>query len=926
MQLGVDSTWTEETLRENEFVNKIRERVTAWRDEGYLGVTKVTRTLLEHWKREERERRFFFCQIEALETLIYVTEVAEKRGDQWIINQLQDANTDANPGLYRIALKMATGTGKTVLMSMIIAWQSINKAHYRQDTRFTDSFAVIAPGITIKDRLAVLQPGNPQNYYKALDVVPNQYQEMLNTANIVITNFHSLDLRTNERYKGAKVVREEVRNESPAAMINRVFKPLKNKKNILVLNDEAHHCYRRKEANNKLTGDERKEADINNDEARVWITGIEYLNQKVGVSAVIDLSATPFFLKGSGYDEGTLFPWVVSDFSLIDAIEAGIVKVPRVPVADDAINQDDMPNYRNLWVNIRDDLPKKNRNNEDLSGDPQLPQKLETAIYSLYGNYEKHYKKYEEAKKTNPNVMPPVMIVVCGNTSVSELIYRFISGYEKEVRGEKVMVPGALPIFRNEDGQQFIERPNSLIIDSMQIDSGGAVDQNFKNTFAREIEEFRQDYQQMYPGRTEVNDEDILREVMNTVGKKDKLGENIKCVISVSMLTEGWDANTVTHILGVRAFSTQLLCEQVVGRGLRRVSFAVDEEDKFTPEYAEVYGVPFSFIPTAGSTEPPEPKEIHWVKSLKERAHYKITFPRLEGYRYELTEETLTAQFDDSVNTTIENIPIKVQVSGLVGETEEHTLEHLENLRQQQVVFNIASHILEKYHVDADDNPRFWLFPQIKRIVEEYIANHVQLKDNMVIGFLHLTGNFNDAVSKIQNAIVKGSADKMVVPILMRYNSLGSTEFVEFPTTKPVVDTAKSHINYVVADTEEWEQGVAKKLEQMDEVEAYVKNQGLDFYIPYHYRGMTRSYMPDFIARLKNPDGTTTNLIIEVTGKKDDKKSVKVDVARSLWVPAVNNAQDFGHWEFLEIQDIHETQNLIRLGMKDGFNSLIESK
>ena len=395
-------------------------------------------------------------------------------------------------------------------------------------------------------------------------------------------------------------------------MVRRVCRGLSTKKNIIVLNDEAHHCYRRKPdgENEKLTGDDRLEAKQRDEEARVWISGIEAVKAKIGVKAIYDLSATPFFLRGSGYPEGTLFPWVVSDFSLIDSIEAGIVKVPRVPVADDSMTGE-QPTYRDLWLRIREHLPKKGRRNDEVVGEPKLPVELQGALLSLYGNYEKYYRLWEQNTEARARgITPPVFIVVCNNTNVSKLVFNFIAGWEKQIGKQTIAQTGQLPIFRNDDGNgAWLHRPNTILVDSRQLESGESMSDDFKKIAAREIEEFKADYRARFPGRdTEsLTNEDLLREVMNTVGKAGKLGEHVKCVVSVSMLTEGWDANTVTHVLGVRAFGTQLLCEQVVGRALRRMSYAPDGKGRFNPEYAEVYGVPFSFIPCSGATKDPKP-------------------------------------------------------------------------------------------------------------------------------------------------------------------------------------------------------------------------------------------------------------------------------------------------------------------------------
>ncbi len=939
-----EGAYGSELQKENEFINKVRERINLWRKSGYTGITNTSRDLIYYWQDENRENKLFFCQIEALETHIYINEAAEKSGDSWIINELKKANKEANPELYRLAFKMATGSGKTVVMAMIIAYQALNKIRYPMDTRFTDTFVIITPGITIRDRLNVLLPNDPKNYYRERDILSYQDFEQLQQATVFITNFHQLELRQNSRFKinsvmkSTGMLKDEAMKESPAAMVNRLFKGLLNKPRILVINDEAHHCYREKpsedisKSEEILIGEERKEAAENNEAARVWINGIESLGKKLTINAVIDLSATPYFLRGSGYKEGTMFPWTVFDFSLLDALECGVVKIPRLPVESDNITPDDEPEFRNLWIHVKDALPKKGIKKGIKQDDYNLnvltlPAKLSAALLSLYGNYEKYYSLYEKQKNINQAVMPPVMIIVCNNTTVSELVYRWIAGFEKLSASGKIKVEkGNLEIFRNEDGVQFFDKPNTLIIDSAQIESGEKIDDTFKKIFSKEIDDFHRDYKKRFQGRDDPTDEELLREVMNTVGKQGKLGENIKCVVSVSMLTEGWDVNTVTHILGVRAFSTQLLCEQVVGRALRRVDYNVNENGMFNEEYAEVYGVPFSFLKAEGNTPPQPPKVIHRVYSLPERANLEITFPRVEGYRYELNEQKLLAKFTKDSVSIIENETTKVILSGIIGEEATENLRKIEEIREGEVIIKLTRGLLKQYYTDGDGTEKYWLTPQLMKIAEEYVKKYVVKKDNQFIGYLTLGEYFMGALTKIQNAIIAENiehlTEKKILPILMPYDITGSTRYVDFLTTKPVRETTKSQVNYVVADTEEWEQGVAKKLEDMPEVMTYAKNQSLGFYIPYEHQGVSRQYVPDFIVKLQMPDKSVLHLIIEVTGKKDDKKVIKVKTAREFWIPAINNSGKFGNWAFIEISDIYNSQNMIRAGIAKGFQNI----
>jgi type III restriction enzyme len=929
-QLLFDTEWTQDRLEENRLVNDIRRRVALWRQGGYVGVTPTTARLMSYWTDPNRDRKLFFCQIEALETAIYTTEVARKYGDAWIENAIRAANDTSNPGLPRMAFKMATGSGKTVVMAMLIAWHALNKRASPQDARFSDTFLILTPGITIRDRLRVLLPNDPENYYRQRDIVPAQLQDQLGQAKILITNFHTFQLR--EKVDAGKLTKSILAEgqpspftETPEEMVRRVCRELSTKKHIIVLNDEAHHCYRRKPDGEEdtLTGDDRVEAKTRDEEARIWISGLEAVKAKIGVKAIYDLSATPFFLRGSGYPEGTLFPWVVSDFSLIDAIEAGIVKVPRVPVADDAMTGD-QPTYRDLWLRIREDLPKKGRKTEKVSGEPKLPLELQGALHSLYSNYEQSYRLWEQnAEARARGLTPPVFIVVCNNTNVSKLVFDYIAGWEKPIGEQTIAQAGQLPIFRNDDGHgAWLHRPNTILVDSRQLESGQVMSDDFKKLAARAIDEFKADYRARFPGRDaeDLTDEDLLREVMNTVGKAGKLGEHVKCVVSVSMLTEGWDANTVTHILGVRAFGTQLLCEQVVGRALRRMSYAANESGHFDPEYAEVYGVPFSFIPCSGATTDPKPgPEPTRVRALESRIACEITFPRLLGYRYDVAGERFTVTFTDACRLALStaDIPTRTENAPIVGESSIHTLDDLKRHRPNEIAFLLAKLTLEKYFRDDEGNDKPWLFPQLLGIAKRWLAECVTFKDHTFPQLLLLIEFAHDAADRIYKAIVASTGGTAALqPILRPYDTLGSTRYVDFDTTRPVFTTRedKCHISHVVADTDSWEQKMAEALEDMPEVVRYVKNHHLGFTIPYTLNGEEKSYIPDFIACLDDGHGLDDclNLIVEVTGEHKKDKAAKVATARTLWVPAINHHGRFGRWAFLEVADPWDAQQLIR--------------
>jgi type III restriction enzyme len=923
---------TADQIEKNQFVNAIRVRVGRWRDAGYPDVTAVTRRLLEYWTDPGRDNPVLFCQLEAAETAIYLAEAAQKAGDVWIRNELERQNEVHNSRLNRIGLKMATGSGKTVVMAMLIAWQTLNKAASPNDARFARRFLIVTPGLTIRDRLRVLRPEHDENYYKLRDLVPADLEPDLAQARMVITNFHALQLRETAPGRGiAKTTKELLAGysggpspfqESPGQMVSRVCRDLGGTSEIVVFNDEAHHCYQGRDAGAAngesgaaLSVDEKAEARENSKAARIWFTGLRAIAGKLGVKAIYDLSATPSFLSGSGYREGTLFPWVVSDFGLVEAIESGIVKIPRVPVDDNAVSVD--IKYLNLWPNVGDQLPKRGRKDTEV---PQnLPGLLESAVESLYGSYDKAFERWEGSQAAKDGEPPPVFIIVCNNTTVSKMVYDYIAGWQKTPAvgdGQPVLVPGKLPLFSNVRKGQWLQRPRTILVDSQQLESGEALKPEFRQVAAAEIEEFTADYLRRFPGRSadDVGDAEILREVMNTVGKKDKLGEPVRCVVSVSMLTEGWDANTVTHILGIRAFGTQLLCEQVVGRGLRRRSYAADEHGFFTPEYADVYGVPFQFIPTVAKTRDLKMKPNRRVHAVPERAAAQITFPRLAGYRIELPDEQLWGDFSERSRFPLstDEIPTETVVKGVIGSEETHTLDELRAKREQEVAFQLAHRVLERFLHGQDPKP--WYFPQVLRITKQWLAQCVTYDSQTFPGLLMIAEKAERAVDLMVRQVVSfqaGNRIPAVQPILAP-DSAGSTSSVDFYTTKDVYPASerRCHVNFVVLDGPRgntWEQTVAQILETLPSVAAYVKNDHLGFAIPYAYQGRSRQYLPDFLVRLQPlaDEEEIRTLIVEVSGshKPPGPTLEKAETTRDLWLPAVNNHGGFGRWSYCELTD-----------------------
>jgi type III restriction enzyme len=933
-------------------INELRHYVDQWRslpNPANWQVTPETARLLQHWRHHRfNDIRPFFCQIEAVETAIWLTEVAPEIGARGrrFLEHLANANNDANPELMRLALKLATGAGKTTVMAMLIAWQTINAVRRPQSKKFTRGFLVVAPGLTIKDRLRVLQPNDPDSYYASRELVPNDMLDDLKRAKIVITNYHAFKLRERvELSKGGRALlrgRGEDLNtlETEGQMIQRVMPDLMGLKNIMAINDEGHHCYREKpkqsaeDEESDLKGDDKREAEKNNEAARLWISGLEAVNRKLGLTRVIDLSATPFFLRGSGYPEGALFTWTMSDFSLMDAIECGIVKLPRVPVADN-IPGGDAPKFRNLWEHIRAKMPKKGRGKAGGLDPLSLPVELQTALEALYGHYEKTFNLWQEAGIR----VPPCFIVVCNNTSTSKLVYDYISGFQRENEdGTSSLENGRLALFRNfdEHGNPFA-RPRTLLIDSEQLESGEALDDNFRAMAGPEIERFRREIIERTGDRRQADnltDQALLREVMNTVGKPDQLGESIRCVVSVSMLTEGWDANTVTHVLGVRAFGTQLLCEQVIGRALRRQSYELNEDNLFNVEYADVLGIPFDFTAKPVVAPPQKPRETIQVKAVRpDRDALEIRFPRVEGYRVELPEERLTAEFNgDSVLELTPDLvgPSITQNAGIIGEVVDLNLKHLGDLRHSTLLFHLTQRLLYTKWRDPDGEAQLHLFGQLKRITKQWLDTCLVCKGGTYPAQLMYQELADMACERITAGIVRAEIGKRPIKaVLDPYNPTGSTVHVKFNTSKIErweTDARRCHINWVILDSD-WEAEFCRVVESHPKVKAYVKNHNLGLEVPYRFGSETRKYIPDFIVLVddgRGPDDPL-HLIVEIKGYRRQDAVVKKETMDVYWIPGVNNLGNYGRWAFAEFTDVFQMEEDFGAKVESEFNKMIES-
>jgi type III restriction enzyme len=847
-----------------ELVNSIRQRVKSWRENGYPGVTSITRQLLNYWNNPERERKLFFCQREATETLIWLIESspADKQG----INIPKDGE------LTRYACKMATGSGKTVVMGMVVAWQVLNKLANPQDRRFSDAVLFVCPNLTIRERLQVLLPWSQGNYYEKFNLLPPGMLERLQQGRFQITNWHIFQLKDDSRSRSV-VQRGE---ESDFAFCQRVLRELGNKRNILVINDEAHHCYRPALLQKEFDNDLGPEEEVELQRATVWVSGLDRINRVRGINFCVDFSATPFYIKGSGHPEGEPFPWICSDFGLVDAIESGIVKIPRIPVDDNTGAL--IPKYFRLWEAINQSLPASERQTSRRRAKPEsVLREAEGALATLASEWKKTLTEFQKSGFA----VPPVLLVVCDNTDLAKLIYEHIS------RGNVLK-----ELENNENNGEVTFRIDTKLLEEAET---------------------------ILEGETRQDAAERLRKTVNTIGKLEWEGEgpppgkNIRCVIAVGMLNEGWDAQNVTQILGLRAFTSQLLCEQVVGRGLRRLNY----DDFSEPEYVDVYGVPFEVIPVKkkplGRTEIQKVSTI--VRALPERKHLEITFPRVEGYVFDVRQR---------VKVDLEKVPyLKISpgeeptevvarpVSGYrIGRPDRlgpgPTILHDRNpfhqqKRLQATVYEIAAEITRRLTEKRTELfTKHLIFPQVLNIVWQYLEERVIITDpDIPMEDVALIKYRQRIIERLTEAIEPDTeaGEPPLLPIVERFRPIGSTSEVLFRTVRPCVGTTKSHINYVVLDAPKWEHSVAYQLEKIPEVISYARNDHLDLTIPYEWQGVRHEYRPDYIVRWRCEDGGEIKIILEVKGFETEQDRQKEAAARR-WVKAVNHHGEFGRWAF----------------------------
>ncbi len=890
------------TFIEIELVNTIRPRIKKWREQCYPGVTGITKRLLQHWQdpEERKDRRFFFCQLEAIETLMWLTEAPE--ADRTGIEIPGDGGD-----FSRWCSKMATGSGKTIVMSMLIAWQVLNKVTNSKDARFSKNILVVAPGLTVRNRLSVLNPFDKENYYEAFNIVPSGLMESLRQGKGKIINWHALAWDSEERLAKKKTV-DKRGAKSDEAYVREVLGDMANATHLVVINDEAHHAWRIP-AESKIKG--VKKEDI--EESTVWVGGLDRIHRARGIIRCFDLSATPFAPSGKKATEEALFPWIVSDFGLNDAIESGLVKTPRVVVRDDA-NVD--ANLRSRLYHIYMDATVKDDINRKAEEGEPLPDLIKNA-YLLLG---KDWKAAKDDWEKAGHKIPPVMITVANTTYTSARIkYAFdhdafllsVSGLGDLCDQEKTLQIDSRILERAEaETSEFLVFSDEFSAngDEGDVDTSDA-EQKTKN-------------QQLKTKITKKQQAELLRRTVDTVGKIGEPGEQKQNVISVGMLSEGWDAKTVTHIMGLRAFSSQLLCEQVVGRGLRRTSYDVGKDGLFEPEYVNIFGVPFTFIPhegTDGPPPPPPPPKTR-IEPVKEKAEHKISFPNIlridHVYKPQLSinlEKVKPLELDPYESITEAELAAIIAGKPNPAALTEIDLKEIgEKFRLQSIIFRIASTIYNSEKKPDWKGSKETFLIQLIGIIEQFIySDKIRIKNPLfnedeVRKRILIMLNMNKVIQHIWNEI-RAENTTQLTPVFDKEHPIRSTADVRtWWTSKPCENFEKTHINFTVVDSK-MEFLEARTINDCEFVESFVKNDHLGFAILYNYQGIIRRYFPDFIIKLKNGE----HVILETKGQDSEQNKTKRAFLEG-WCRAVNHHGGFGKWIGAVSFDPNDLHKIIR--------------
>lgn len=875
-------------------INEIRKYVADWREGGFRGTP--AQKLLARWQDEANDphgdTRAYFCQREAVETIVWLLRDHQDEPSRRIAGRLREINAVWNDGLNRMAVKMATGSGKTRAMTMLIG--CLEKLHPDGCT-----VVIINPNLTVQDRLQTIL----EDIHRS-DIVPH-FDKSLTKANVKICNFHKFRQR-DESFTGLgkaptgfekKVLGSVERLESPKMVIDRLLDEDFNQLPLYVFQDEGHHCRRRVD---QVQKGNLKDEEL--DDEGQWFNALLMLQRERNLQAIIDFSATPAYLVRPGQLKTAIFPWVVSDFGIEDAIEAGICKIPRLPIPDSST--DSVSGISNLYHHCIDEHKQKAKWGKE------PPQEVKELMRALAKDWvENRLIQYQEAGRV------PAVIVVVNSVHNAIVLYNWVSGSKSN---DGSWVAGQIPEFSNIEpttGMPISADSLPTIMAHSRITDGG----EDLNTQAKQI--IRGQRELRAPDATSDNQaSDVIRDIFSSVGVPGAAGEKIRCVISVSMLSEGWDAKTVTHVFGFRRFNSVLLIEQVVGRALRRVSLDAPSE----AEYAEIFGVPYPGRRRGrGSGATPTSPVPRTVESLAEQSEHQITWPNVrnlavtipEGQRFRLIPEKVS-KFEPEL---ADNLLLRLREP--TGHGEEHVVSS-NTERHGKVMFQLASGLADLWLQSLNEsktdsstslNRRGLLFVDAKRALEAWLDHElIQIKRIDLLAEIEL---FRVVIEEVARCCVneEGAETKFTIEFEPGTKT-SDTSNRRFQTTlrEFVEPLKKSHLNAAACHSS-WESEVARDLDKHNAVKSWVRNFRLDWRIPWWdtRMGTWREYEPDFVAVMDSEH--PHHVVVEVKGLEDPASEIKKEAAEQ-WCDVLSASEDpsaKGKWSYLYITDPSQTASQI---------------
>jgi type III restriction enzyme len=871
-QGGLFKTIVESDEEENDFVNKLRDELREWRGgigrwsgQKYGGTALVTRRLLEWWFEREEERtaegtRIFFCQQEAIEAIIYLYEVKQRY-------KMPDT------GLFvRYALKMATGTGKTCLMALIITWSCLHKRSV-SGSSLSDNFLVLVPNLTVMDRVSGRTRGDgletftrdtsPFNRFK---LVPEEYVADFHPK-VRVANWQSIPLISRrddwipeDNYDNGDFVPHSVlralARRSASDPDNGIRKVIGHSKDLVILNDEAHHAY----------GEKRSKKGDEPGFIR-WSHILERLAKITRVSLVVDTSATPWYGTGSAKPEGTLFEWLISDFSVYDAFESGLVKVVRLPEVEGQ-----GPVFLDLWDRVR-----------EAKTEIEYISACKEAIAALYSSWGDDFEKWANTFPMLRVGPQPVMLVVVSDGTRAEWVWRHLT---KDY-----------PLLRNDDASD----PASWV--TIQVDS---------KTFDAD------------KGR-----EGLLREMVSTIGRQGAKGEHVRCVVSVNMLAEGWDVNAVTHILGLRAFGSPLLTEQVIGRGLRKTNYDIlneplEKREIETDETVDAFGIPFVGFPVQKRKRAKikgRQSIAHWIETSEKRARFRLRIPNVRSWAVAVNQPLANIVNVRSLKKVEVKTVAAIEVRPVVGGKPEDIIT-LERFRDEwpltRTKFEVSNELIERLTAaGASDLNSAPTFDELFDLSSCYIDNSVVTRGKTDLRDVGIYKWRYEVIDVLDNAIRNaGTGVIATIPILGKPDYFDTAEFKRFQWAGIVYEPKRSHLNLIPCASP-LESEFAAILDSLEGVISYVKNERWGFSITYYEQNRPRQYYPDFIVLVKE-DKDEVHWICEPKGEMRSNTLLKRDAA-NVWCERMTNS-GHGRWRYLFVPET--AFNKVKKSHPRSFNQL----